>query len=118
MGKGTMMPRSTLEDGETVIRSGGGGPASVLGIQGGKVYLTNRSLFHEPIIGTITNRTPLDSIAECRKESVGFTLQLGLLSFLQKCIVIYTKTGVRIKYYVSNVDGWIVAINEARKNKA
>jgi len=109
-------PKTVLEDGEMLIKAAGGGIVIPLlgNLGGGMVYLTNRRVIHEPNLWNKKHEIRLETMAETIVETMGFTI-VSLLSFFQKCIAIYQKDGSKLKIYAFNAEGWIVAINEARR---
>lgn len=103
-------PKSQLLEDEKLIRSCGGGPASFLGSKGGNVYLTNKRIFHESLIGNnISVSVYLKDIAECRIERLS-----SIVFFIPilKTVNIYKKNGLKVRFNVSDKSGWTVAIKK------
>lgn len=107
-------PKTELLNSEKVIRSSGGGPIKFLtGAKGGRLFLTNERLFHEPNIGKKkTFSIEVSDIADVKKAR--FSMLLMIIPIF-KCIKVFLKDGSHTKLNVSDKDGWIVAIKEAIK---
>jgi hypothetical protein len=105
------IPKTQLLDGESLIIESGGGPASFLGAKGGHVYLTNKRLFHESLIGSkLTFSINLDEIVQCEKVRWS---NLVCLIPLMKCLKIFRKDGSSTRFNIADKDGWVVAIRNA-----
>ena len=104
-------PKAQLLDGEKLIRESGGGPATFLGAKGGHVYLTNKRLFHESLMGgKLTFSINLDEIVQC--EKVRWPHLICIIP-LMKCLKIFRKDGSSTRFNVTDKDGWVVAIRNA-----
>jgi hypothetical protein len=106
--------KSELQENEELIRDSGGGPVKfITGAKGGKLYLTTHRIFHEPLIGKkITFSYNLDEIVDVQKSRYSMLL---MIIPLFTCIKIFFKNGSHVKLNVSDKQGWIVAIKEAKK---
>ncbi len=106
-------PKTGLLDGETLIRSGGGYPVTFFTGFGGSLFLTNKRIFHESLIGgKMTTSIDLSNMAEIKK--VRYSHILCMIPFM-KAVKVFIKDGTSTMFHVSDKDGWMVAIQQAIK---
>ena len=106
-------PKTGLQEGETLIRSGGGYPVTFFTGFGGNLFLTNKRIFHESLFGgKVTISINHSDMAEVNK--VRYSHIVSIIPLL-KAVKIFKKDGSSSKFHVSDKDGWIVAIQQAMK---
>lgn len=103
-------PKSELSDGEILLRESGGGPASFLGAKGGHMYLTNKRIFHETLMGKkVSFQVNIDDIVGCDKV---LWSNIACVIPLMKCLKINIKNGSAVKLKVVDMDGWTLDIKK------
>ena len=114
-------PATDLLQGETLLRSAGGGPCRfIAGAQGGHLYLTNKRLFHEPLFGRKTILSiDLRRIAECSVAHFPFFFLMLLFPILlvlmvRRVLRLDLTDGTSVRLNVNRVRDWVNAINTAR----
>ena len=102
--------KSTLRDGEKLIKEGSANLQKNIETVGGKLYLTNQRLVFEAHKLNIQDASSEVEIKNIQSSEPSWTKFLGFLPIFPNSLSVYTKQGKEFRYVIFGRGAWSAAI--------
>ena len=107
--------KTTLRDGEVIVRKGAANLQRGIETVGGKLYLTNQRIIFETHIINIQRGTTEIDVVSIKSVEKCWTKFLNLIPLVPNSLAITTNQGTEYRFVLFGRTAWVSAINEQKK---